>query len=72
MALAAFATKYPDEFALGINIAGVWDFEQWAAWMDAQAPFRAEPVPSALGRSKEGRTTSRLTWRCLQKTLPSN
>lgn len=37
MTLAAL-TKYPDEFALGINLAGVWDFEQWAAWIEKQAP----------------------------------
>lgn len=37
MTLAAL-TKYPDEFALGINIAGVWDFEQWARWIEAKNP----------------------------------
>ncbi|MFZ5823072.1 MAG: prolyl oligopeptidase family serine peptidase [Bacillota bacterium] len=31
MTLAAL-TKRPEVFALGINIAGVWDQEQWAAW----------------------------------------
>lgn len=51
MALAAL-TKYPDEFALGINIAGVWDFEQWAAWMDAQAPFVPNPFRARWGGPK--------------------
>lgn len=37
MTLAAL-TKYPDEFALGINIAGVWDFEQWARWIGKRGP----------------------------------
>ena len=26
-------TKYPDEFRMGINIAGIWDFAQWIYWI---------------------------------------
>ncbi|MDB4896761.1 MAG: peptidase prolyl oligopeptidase active site domain protein, partial [Firmicutes bacterium] len=37
MALAAM-TKRPDEFALGVNIAGVWDFEQWDRWLAGRQP----------------------------------
>jgi dipeptidyl aminopeptidase/acylaminoacyl peptidase len=32
MTLAAL-TKRPEVFALGINIAGLWDMEQWARWI---------------------------------------
>lgn len=31
MTLAAL-TKSPETFAMGVNIAGVWDQEQWARW----------------------------------------
>lgn len=27
-------TQYPDEFCLGINIAGIWDFAQWTRWIE--------------------------------------
>jgi dipeptidyl aminopeptidase/acylaminoacyl peptidase len=37
MTLAALA-KHPDEFALGVNLAGVWDFEQWARWIEKMGP----------------------------------
>ncbi|MFO8059660.1 MAG: prolyl oligopeptidase family serine peptidase [Bacillota bacterium] len=26
-------TKYPEEFRMGINIAGIWDFAQWITWV---------------------------------------
>ncbi|MCG8500831.1 MAG: prolyl oligopeptidase family serine peptidase, partial [Firmicutes bacterium] len=26
-------TQYPEEFAAGINLAGLWDIAQWARWM---------------------------------------
>ncbi len=29
-------TKYPEEFAMGINIAGIWDFAQWAHWIQGR------------------------------------
>lgn len=35
MTLAAL-TKRPEVFAMGINIAGVWDQEQWAQWRAAK------------------------------------
>jgi dipeptidyl aminopeptidase/acylaminoacyl peptidase len=31
-------TKRPEVFAMGINIAGIWDFEQWARWVEEQNP----------------------------------
>jgi dipeptidyl aminopeptidase/acylaminoacyl peptidase len=27
-------TQYPDEFALGVNFAGIWDFAQWSHWIE--------------------------------------
>lgn len=32
MTLAAL-TQYPEEFRMGINIAGIWDFAQWNQWI---------------------------------------
>ncbi len=29
-------TKYPDEFRMGINLAGIWDFAQWMHWIHAK------------------------------------
>ncbi len=26
-------TKYPEEFRMGINLAGIWDFAQWIQWI---------------------------------------
>ncbi len=37
MTLAAL-TKRPDVFAMGINIAGIWDMEQWAKWRWNRTP----------------------------------
>ncbi len=28
-------TKYPEEFAMGVNVAGVYDFEQWTHWIQS-------------------------------------
>ena len=41
MTLAAL-TKRPEVFAMGINIAGIWDFEQWARWKHQTGP--GQPV----------------------------
>ncbi len=27
-------TQYPESFAMGINIAGLWDIAQWGRWLD--------------------------------------
>jgi dipeptidyl aminopeptidase/acylaminoacyl peptidase len=27
-------TQYPDEFEVGINIAGLWDIAQWGSWIE--------------------------------------
>ncbi len=33
-------TKYPDEFAMGVNVAGVYDFVQWTHWIqDLKGPW---------------------------------
>src|SRR5690606_23522620 len=31
-------TKYPEAFALGINVAGVWDWEQYETWRETTFP----------------------------------
>ncbi|HET7037228.1 MAG TPA: prolyl oligopeptidase family serine peptidase, partial [Thermomicrobiaceae bacterium] len=31
-------TKHPDAFALGINLAGIWDWPQYEAWREAKYP----------------------------------
>ncbi len=44
-------TQYPEEFAMGVNIAGIWDFAQWTKWVQKrhgrgggfQAYFGGEP-----------------------------
>lgn len=48
MTLAAL-TKYPEVFVLGINLASVWDLEQWAEWIDKQQPGIPNLFPSTLG-----------------------
>lgn len=30
-------TQYPDEFAIGINFAGIWDQSQWARWIESRS-----------------------------------
>lgn len=29
-------TQYPEEFAIGINFAGIWDFAQWSRWIESR------------------------------------
>jgi dipeptidyl aminopeptidase/acylaminoacyl peptidase len=29
-------TQYPEEFAMGVNVAGIWDFGQWDRWMESR------------------------------------
>ncbi|MGI6357094.1 MAG: S9 family peptidase [Bacillota bacterium] len=29
-------TQYPEEFAIGINFAGIWDFAQWTRWIESR------------------------------------
>jgi dipeptidyl aminopeptidase/acylaminoacyl peptidase len=29
-------TQYPDVFAMGINVAGIWDFTQWTRWVQSR------------------------------------
>lgn len=30
-------TQYPEEFCMGINIAGIWDFAQWTRWIEKRS-----------------------------------
>ena len=29
-------TQYPEEFCMGINVAGIWDFSQWTRWIQSR------------------------------------
>lgn len=29
-------TQYPDEFTMGVNFAGIWDFAQWSRWIEGK------------------------------------
>jgi len=29
-------TQYPEEFAMGLNVAGIWDFAQWDRWVESR------------------------------------
>jgi dipeptidyl aminopeptidase/acylaminoacyl peptidase len=44
----ASLVRSPEAFALGINIAGIWDFDRWMAW--AKANYRP-PYDYFLGRA---------------------
>lgn len=33
-------TQYPDEFAMGVNIAGIWDYAQWSRWIEKNSGRR--------------------------------
>lgn len=48
MTLAAL-TKHPEAFALGINIAGVWDEAAWCRWAQRHYPTAAEYFRARLG-----------------------
>lgn len=30
-------TQYPEEFAVGVNFAGIWDYAQWARWIESRS-----------------------------------
>lgn len=30
-------TQYPEEFAIGVNFAGIWDYAQWARWIESRS-----------------------------------
>jgi dipeptidyl aminopeptidase/acylaminoacyl peptidase len=53
MTLAAM-TKRPEVFALGINIAGLWDLAQWADWIadnhHGAMPYFVQRLGGPLGR----------------------
>jgi hypothetical protein len=45
----AALTKRPEVFALGINIAGIWDFEQCMTWIAGRQPGRPSTFERRLG-----------------------
>lgn len=54
MTLAAL-TKHPEVFAMGVNIAGVWDETSWARWAERAYPMAAGFFKARLGGSEEVR-----------------
>lgn len=55
----ASLVRSPQTFALGINIAGIWDFDRWMAW--AQGAFRPA-YDYFLGRARGTRELSPGVW----------
>jgi dipeptidyl aminopeptidase/acylaminoacyl peptidase len=58
LTLAALV-RSPETFALGINIAGIWDFDRWMAW--AEEEFRPA-YDHFLGRARGRREDSPDVW----------
>jgi dipeptidyl aminopeptidase/acylaminoacyl peptidase len=58
LTLASLA-RSPNTFALGINIAGIWDFDRWMAW--ARDSFRPA-YDYFLGRARGPREVSPGVW----------
>jgi dipeptidyl aminopeptidase/acylaminoacyl peptidase len=46
-------TKHPEVFALGINIAGVWDETAWGRWARQHYPMAAGYFQARLGGAEE-------------------
>jgi len=42
-------TQYPDEFAMGVNIAGIWDEAQWSRWIEKNSGRRHNLFSINLG-----------------------
>jgi len=55
----ASLVRSPETFALGINIAGIWDFDRWMAW--AKGAFRPA-YDYFLGRARGPREQSPEVW----------
>lgn len=55
----ASLVRSPETFALGINIAGIWDFDRWMAW--AEEEFRPA-YDYFLGRARGRREESPDVW----------
>lgn len=51
--------RFPETFALGINIAGIWDFDRWMAW--AKASYRPA-YDYFLGRARGPRDAHPDVW----------
>lgn len=56
----ASLVRSPETFALGINIAGIWDFDRWMAW--AKGAFRPA-YDYFLGRARGPQEQSPEVWR---------
>lgn len=52
MTLAAL-TKHPDAFAVGVNIAGIWDEAAWARWAEREYRMAAGYFKARLGGPEE-------------------
>ena len=48
-------TKHPDAFALGVNLAGVWDESAWSRWAEQEYPLAAGYFTARLGGPEEFR-----------------
>lgn len=46
-------TQYPDEFCMGINIAGIWDFAQWTRWIESRSGRQGTMFSINFGGSPE-------------------
>ena len=42
-------TQYPEEFAMGVNIAGIWDEAQWSRWIEKNSGRRHNLFSINLG-----------------------
>jgi len=46
-------TQYPEEFAMGVNIAGIWDYAQWSRWIKKNGGRRHNLFSINFGGSPE-------------------
>ncbi|MDP2872046.1 MAG: alpha/beta fold hydrolase [Bacillota bacterium] len=46
-------TQYPEEFAMGINVAGIWDFAQWTRWAESRQGKTGGLFQAFLGGSPD-------------------
>ncbi len=46
-------TKYPDEFRMGLNIAGIWDEAQWTRWAEKRYERKGSMFSCYLGGDPE-------------------
>ena len=46
-------TQYPEEYAMGINLAGIWDYAQWTRWVEKKHGRTGGLFASYLGGHPE-------------------